>query len=114
MLFFFIWLGAPVLLVLALVCYLSLRKDHPGRSMFLAGAISLLSSFVMFFTVWLLLPVFVLLPLSLYFAFQCYKKTVLRFPGAPVLARLCGLLPMAVALAALPAANVFFEGSFQA
>lgn len=78
------------------------------------AAISLLSSFFMFFTWWLVLPILVLLPLSLYFALRCYKKMVARFSRFPILARVFGLIPLAVALATLPAANHYFAGSYRA
>jgi hypothetical protein len=42
------------------------------------------------------------------------KKTVARFYGFPILARIAGLLPMAVALATLPAIDYFFADSYRA
>lgn len=47
-------------------------------------------------TCWLYLPIVLLLPLSLFFAFRFYKATVTRFRGWPVLARLLGLVPLAI------------------
>ena len=58
--------------------------------------------------------IFVLPPLSVYFAFRCYKKTVAEFRGFPVSACLCGLIPMAVALATVPAMSEFFDGAYRA
>lgn len=82
--------------------------------MIFEASISLLSSLMLFFAWSLLLPILVLLPLSLYFAFRCYKNTVARFQAFPILARVAGLMPMAVAVATLPAINYFFAGSYRA
>lgn len=108
------WLRLLLLPVLALLPYFALRKNHPGRPVLLTGAISLLCSCLSALTAWLFVPAFVLLPLSFFFAFQCYRKTVRCFRGAPVLARLCGLLPTAVALAALRVVIVVFEAPYRA
>ena len=110
----FMWLAAPILWVLLLTLYFGRKVYYRDRSMMFEASISLLSSLMLFFAWWLMLPILVLLPLSLYFGFRCYKKTVKRFRDSPVLARVAGLIPMAVALATLPAINYFFAGSYRA
>lgn len=114
MLFTALFLCVPVLLVLAPLRYFTLRKEHLGRPVILTGSISLLCSSLSFLTVWMFVPAFILLPLSFYCAFQCYRKTVKCFRGAPVLARLCGLLPMAVALVVLQVVKEVFEAPYRA
>jgi len=108
------WLAVPLLWALLLLLYFSRKVYYRDRSMIFEASISLLSSLMLFFAWWLILPILVLLPLSLYFAFRCYRKTVARFHGFPILARVAGLLPMAVALATLPAINYFFADSYRA
>ncbi|MFS2022439.1 hypothetical protein [Massilia sp. CT11-137] len=108
------WLAVPLLWGLLLLSYFSRKVYYRDRSMIFEASISLLSSLMLFFAWWLILPILVLLPLSLYFAFRCYRKTVARFHGFPILARVAGLLPMAVALATLPAINYFFADSYRA
>jgi hypothetical protein len=108
------WLVVPVLWGLLLTLYFSRKVYYRDRSMVYEASISLLSSLMLFFSWWLVLPILVLLPLSLYFGFRCYKKTVARFRGSAILARVAGLVPIAVALATLPAINYFFAGSYRA
>ena len=114
MLFTAVFLCVPILLVLVPLRYFTLRKEHLGRPVILTGSISLLCSSLSFLTVWMLVTPFVLLPLSFYFAFQCYRKTVRCFPGMPVLARLCGLLPMAVALVVLQVVKEVLDAPYRA
>jgi hypothetical protein len=108
------WLAAPLLWGLLLSLYFSRKVYYRDGSMIFEASISLLSSLMLFFAWWLMLPILVLLPLSLYFGFRCYKKTVARFHGFPILARVAGLIPMVVALATLPAINYFFADSYRA
>ena len=110
----FMWLCVPLLWGLLLSLYFSRKMYYHDRSVIFEASISLLSSLMLFFAWWLMLPILILLPLSLYFAFRCYKKTVARFHGSPILARRAGLIPMAVALATLPAINYFFADSYRA
>lgn len=108
------WLVVPVLWGLLLSLYFGRKVYYRDRSMVYEASISLLSSLMLFFSWWLVLPILVLLPLSLYFGFRFYKKTVARFRGFPILARIAGLIPMVVALATVPAINYFFAGSYRA
>ena len=113
MLIQFIWLFVPLALLLLLVYYSSQTRREKDRFMVIEAAISLLSSWFLFLTSWLTLTIPLLLPLALYFAFRFYKRGVVRYRSFPVLARVLGLVPMAVALATLPAAVVYFASSYR-
>lgn len=109
----FIWLATPVLWALLLFLYFTRDVYRQNQFMIFEAAISLLSTLLLFFTWWLMLPILVLFPLALYFAFRCYKKAVACFQGFPILARVFGLIPMAIALAVWPAISSYFAGSFR-
>jgi len=107
-------LAAEMLLFSMPLLYAILWYCGRRRSMLFDAAVPGVLFFVQLLTCWLILPIFVLPPLSFYFAFRCYKKTVAEFPDAPVGARLCGLVPMAVAVATVPAMLGLIDGAYRA
>ncbi len=79
----------------------------------LMAFLSLLCSFLLFLTGWLMVPFFVFGPLSIYFGWKSYKQSRARMHGGTGM-RLLALMPMFIAIVAIPGTLIFIQATYKA
>ncbi|GGY36256.1 hypothetical protein GCM10007387_18210 [Pseudoduganella albidiflava] len=76
--------------------------------------LSLLCSLLLFVTGWAVLPFFVLCPLAIYLGVRSYKQLMVRNPRAGRGRRLLALMPLFIAIAAIPLTLAFISATYRA